>query len=131
VKAIHIFQTNDEAVVRDQITLFLKKQLAEGKKPDLLLSGENGDSRFLKFYTLCESVVGHDVPVARFKHLMGEYPAVSCMALWLACEFIKKNRVPEHLLKKKIAGLPELNDVFIYNNFKGLQHSVMLVGAAG
>ncbi|MES1214383.1 MAG: beta-ketoacyl synthase chain length factor, partial [Bacteroidota bacterium] len=91
LKAIHIFQTEDEEVISGQIKRFLEKYLPSGEKADLLISGENGDSRFLKYYTLFEKSAGDNIPVARFKHMMGEFPAASSMALWLACEIMKGN----------------------------------------
>jgi hypothetical protein len=100
-----------------------------GETPDLLLSGENGDSRFLKFYTLCERLTGDRVAVARFKHMMGEYPAVSSMALWLACEIINQKAVPQHMLKTATM-IKAFKKIVIYNNYKGFQHSVMLITAA-
>ncbi|MCW3119845.1 MAG: beta-ketoacyl synthase chain length factor [Chitinophagaceae bacterium] len=129
LKAIHIFQTEDIATVGNQLRQFLEKNLPAGEKPDLLLSGENGDSRFLKYYTTCETLTGNDITIARFKHMMGEYPTVSSVAVWLACEIIKQNALPQHMLKSKSPDR-DFKNILIYNNYKGLQHSMMLVSKA-
>ena len=124
--AVHIFHTGDAEVVKDQLKQFLQTNLLEAEKPGLFLSGENGDNRFLKFYTACESVAGNDVPVARFKHMCGEYPTASGFALWLACEILKQNSVPEHMMKSA-ADAGNSRHILIYNNYKGIQHSFMLI----
>lgn len=128
LKAIHILQTTDEHLVSDQLIQFLKVNSGSGEI-DLFLSGENGDSRFLKYYTLCERAVGEDIAVARFKHMSGEYPTSSAMAVWLACNILQRNAVPLHTLK---TGQPKNNfkRILIYNNFRGLQHSFILVEAS-
>jgi 3-oxoacyl-[acyl-carrier-protein] synthase II len=97
--------------------------LLEGKSPDLLLSGENGDCRALKYYRIAESMMSPDTGIARFKHLCGEYPTASAFALWLACNL--PAALPGHLLKRPPAGAPR--HILIYNNYKFIQHSLILL----
>ena len=123
--AIHILQTTDENVVSDQLKQFLKANLRSGEL-DLFLSGENGDNRLLKYYTACESVVGNDITIARFKHMSGEYPTSSAMAVWLACNILQRNTIPLHMLKIK-GHKNNFKRILIYNNFRGLQHSFILL----
>jgi len=113
VKGIATLRGEDENDVRTAMALFLGRQLPDGKKPDLLISGENGDNRALKWYQLCEAVLGQDVAVTRFKHLCGEYPTASAYALWLACTLPGKGSSPQTIL--------------IYNNYKFSQHSLILI----
>ena len=120
---VHIFHTTDETLVSEQIRQFLEKYLSN-QKPGLLLSGENGDSRLMKFYTSCETITG-DSPVARFKHISGEHPTASAIALWLACEIMKQQVIPNHMIKNTPAN--NFESILIYNNYKGIQHSIMLV----
>lgn len=122
--AVHIFQTADEQLVSDQLKQFLQKYSGD-KSPDLLLSGENGDSRFLQYYISCEKVCGNDVSIARFKHLCGEYPTAAAFAFWMATEIIKLNRLPQHMIKRSTG--KDFKRVLIYNNYKGIQHSFMLL----
>ncbi len=95
-------------------------------KIDLLLSGENGDNRLLKYYEACEAVVDDDIPVARFKHMSGEYPTAASFSLWLACYILEGQRVPVHMFKKT-GQRNGYNNILIYNNYKGKQHSFLLV----
>ena len=128
LEAIHVFQTTDLAIVRMQIEQFVKRYFRD-EKPDLLLSGENGDRRFLNYYLACETLMAGDICIARFKHMMGEYPTVSSAAVWLACEILTKNTLPDHMLKTD-SSKNEFRKILIYNNYKGLQHSLILISAA-
>ena len=125
LSAVHVFHTDDERLVAEQLKTFLQKHLPGNEKPDLLLSGENGDNRFIHFYNLCEEVTGHDVTVARFKHLTGEHATVSAFAVWIASEIIQRNNLPGHLIKRN--AVKDIHRVLIYNNHKGVQHSFMLL----
>ncbi|HXB09984.1 MAG TPA: beta-ketoacyl synthase chain length factor [Puia sp.] len=113
VKGIAAFQEEREEAVKAALALFLERYLPEGGRPDCLISGENGDSRVLKWYRLCEAVLGRDVPVVRFKHLCGEFPTASAFALWLACS-------------RPLNG-KDRQTILIYNNYKFSQHSLILL----
>ena len=118
-------------VVNDRLKWFLDKYLSSGEKIDLLISGEDGDTRLLKFYTSCENLLGDDVDVVRFKHMCGEYPTSTAIALWLACHILQKNPIPQHAYKKHRSATGHRN-ILIYNNHEGLQNSFILVkGVAG
>jgi len=92
----------------------------------LLLSGEDGDRRMIKYYTHCEEVLKEQTAVARFKHMFGEYATVSAAALWLACYILNKQLLPEHMLKYENTK-SKYDRILIYNNHKGRQHSFILV----
>lgn len=121
VRAVDTIHTRDSEVLKNRLLEFLTEQ---NIKPDLLLSGENGDVRFLHFYEEVEKIT--DCPVARFKHLSGEYGTASAQALWMSIHLLKNNSFPGHMLKTK-APSGALSNILIYNNYKGTQHSFMLV----
>ncbi|MEO8583975.1 MAG: beta-ketoacyl synthase chain length factor [Flavitalea sp.] len=126
MRAIHILHSTDENFVSDQLKQFLKVNLGPAEEIDLFLSGENGDNRLLKFYTSCETVVGKAATVARYKHMSGEYPTSSAMAVWLTCTILQKNFVPDHMLKTSTVK-NNFKRLLIYNTFRGAQHSFILV----
>ena len=126
VTGIHMLHTINERIVADQLKLFLEKHLPAGEKIDLRLSGENGDTRLLKYYRACETILNQQATVARFKHMMGEYPSSSATALWLACRILKEQYLPAHMLKYNTPQTT-CNRVLICNNYKGYQHSFILV----
>jgi len=126
VSGIRIFHSRDEVVLKDQLRDFLSEQLLPGEKIDLLISGENGDNRILQYYEAVEAMLDKGTGVARFKHMTGEFPTASALALWMACYLFQSQTLPDHMLKKT-ATAPSYNRILIYNNYKGIQHSFMLV----
>jgi hypothetical protein len=126
VKALKMLHTDDAESVKSELDSFLNTNLQDNQKVDLFLSGENGDSRHLHFYHACETVLERNTSVARFKHLCGEYPTAGSFALWLACFILQSQQVPQHTIKKSNGSKP-VNTILIYNNFKGSQHSFILL----
>lgn len=118
LKGIEVIHSSDIKVIKTRIQQFLSAHLPE--KIDLLLSGENGDERFNPFYLAVEESIPTPSGVARFKHMTGEYPSATAAALWLACQILKEQNLPTHMIKKPA---PALNNILIYNNYKGQQHS--------
>jgi hypothetical protein len=137
LRGIATLHTDDPAPVAERLRWFLDKHLAFGEKMDLFLSGENGDRRLLPFYQACEGMLPPDVPVARFKHMSGEYPTASSFALWLASSWPAGKSLPGHMIKRGIQPLVDPGTaasdakmgktVLIYNTYKGAQHSFMLL----
>jgi hypothetical protein len=126
IRAVDTLHHEDESVMKDKLQGFIGKYLPEGEKIDLLLTGENGDNRLLKYYSSCKSAIKGDVTVARFKHMSGEYPTATAMGLWLCCNILQNQYIPVHMIKNAAAKTPYKN-VLIYNNYKGIQHSFILV----
>jgi hypothetical protein len=123
VTAIHTFHTNDVATVDLQLKEFIRKH-GSNEKMDLLLSGENGDTRYAEFYKTVESNL--NTTVLRFKHMSGEYGTATAQAIWLSCQLLKTKTAPLHMLKNE--KLPnDFKTILIYNNYKETQHSLMLI----
>jgi 3-oxoacyl-(acyl-carrier-protein) synthase len=130
VNAIASLHSNDIELVKQQLRSFLQKNLNEGETIDLFLSGENGDTRTLPFYQFCEELFGADTATVRYKHMTGDYATASALGLWYACRFIQGQKVPGHMLKKT-SSKASCQNVLLYNNFKGLQHSFILISIPG
>ncbi|HEX3767853.1 MAG TPA: beta-ketoacyl synthase chain length factor, partial [Puia sp.] len=84
--AVRTIHTEDPVMIVNVLKKFLSENFAPGEMPDLLLTGENGDQRLLKYYEAVESVFTESVPVARFKHLCGEYCTATSFACWLSIQ---------------------------------------------
>jgi len=125
LKAIHILHSEDDQLVANEMKEFITRYTSH-EKIDLFLSGENGDNRLQKYYSACETVLPEKRAIARFKHLLGEHPSATALAVWLACQIIKKQSVPSHLLKYPAKNMG-INEIMIYNNHKGIQHSFILI----
>lgn len=59
LKDLQMLHTTDVQLVQQQLLLFLEKNGVE-RSIDLFLTGENGDSRFQKFYDACEQLTDAD-----------------------------------------------------------------------
>ena len=126
LQAINFFHTRSVSDMNQQLRAFLASVASAGQTIDLLLTGENGDSRLQKYYDSCEALFDAPVSVARFKHMTGEFPTASSLALWIALQILQQQHVPDHMFKKQV-NKAEIRNILIYNNFKDLQHSLMLV----
>ena len=125
VTAIGTLHSTDIDLVKQQLKIFLKKNTAE-KEIDLFISGENGDNRTGPFYAACETLLDDDTAVVRYKHLCGEYATAAAIGLWSACQILQIQQVPQHMYKK-MSSKNVYRNILMYNNFKGMQHSFMLI----
>ncbi len=126
VAAISTIHSTDIELVKAQLKIFLQNNPEAGTEVDLFLSGENGDNRTLPFYTACENLLDDDTAVVRYKHMVGDFPTASALGLWYACQFLQQQQVPEQMFKKKTR-VTKYRNILLYNNFKGLQHSFILI----
>ncbi len=127
IQSFTTVHTSDLQVVKEKIQQFLSANLPPEEKIDLLINGENGDERLLKYYLACESLLDNEISIVRFKHMSGEYSTASAFALWLACNVLgKKTSIPKHCFKNKTSE-KNYKNILIYNTHKGEQHGLMLV----
>lgn len=126
VVAVNTLHSTDETMVKQQLKNFMQTNLAQGEDIDLFLSGENGDNRTLPFYTTCESLLDDDTAIVRYKHMTGDFATASALGLWYACQFLQQQQVPVQMFKTRTSKTIYRN-ILLYNNFKGLQHSFIMV----
>lgn len=122
IKTIH---TTDKEEVKQAYEQFLADNKITYQDIDMLLTGENGDGRYTGYYEALESSL-KDAWIGRFKHMSGEYQTASSFAVWLANHILQTQEVPLHVIKRKTEKTP-FNNIVIYNNYQGVQHSFMLV----
>ncbi len=139
ISAIKTLHTNKTDEVAEQLKLFIADNISPEQKIDLFITGENGDNRLQNYYNICEKVLDKNTGIARFKHFCGEYPTASAFSVWLASQilnnqiipkhFIKQDRFPQSLSKKTLSDIcnNKVERILIYNNYKGQQHSFMLI----
>ena len=124
VKTLHNW---DPATVSRTLDEFLIENFPHGEKPDLILTGENGDERLSKYFNAVTSCFDESLPVARFKHFCGDYCTASSFACWLSTQILESGTVPPLLMKKGVSDKP-IRQILIYNNYRGLQHAFILIG---
>jgi len=120
------FRPENNNEIEDRISTFIKKHSLSIDDMDLIILGNNGDNEFDKIYTDVESRLFSNNSTSYYKHLCGEYDTSSAFAMWLAAKIIKDNKAPEIMIRK---GHPaeEIRNVLIYNHFRNINHSLILL----
>jgi hypothetical protein len=124
ITAVETLHEHDRQVVCARLEAFLDRYVPQGL--DLVLTGENGDCRLKTFYDGVESVISKSAGIARFKHMSGEHPTAAAFGTWLACHVLERGAIPGHAVKKPM-GVAHPSQILLYNTFKGIQHSFLLV----
>jgi len=109
-----------------QIKNFLHEQNLTHDNIDLVLLGMNGDSGFDAVYHDLTKITFSENRLACYKHLCGEYHTSSAFALWLAAHIIREQKVPE-ILKLNDFTTDRIKNVLIYNHYRNVNHSLLLV----
>ncbi len=117
IVAVETIHTDDAGFVAERWNRFL-----ENNPSDLIISGDNGDSRLNQYYAHLIPDPNNGTDLVRFKHLCGEYPTASSFATWLACYILQGQPVPGSLYQFP-AKNPGYKSISIINNYKGQQHS--------
>ncbi len=127
IKNCLVFTTEDENQVTKNLSDFLKNNNIHDDQLDLFISGENGDARTRHFYLACEKKLVNST-ILNFKHITGESPTISAFAVWLATHLIQTQEIPITFIKSlfKKSGFSK---ILLYNNYKGLQHSFILINS--
>jgi len=126
VIAVDTLHNRDVSVMKEKLNYFISSNLPAGEKIDILLSGENGDNRLQEYFNAAENIAGDNVVVARYKHLSGEFPTATAVGLWLGCMILGKQYIPVHMIKKQ-KQVSSYKNILLYNNYKGNQHSFILI----
>ncbi len=121
-----LYQPKDLMIIEDWILSFLNTQAVTLSDIDLLIIGENGDTKDAEIYQRLEESVFSSMHVIPYKHLCGEYPTSISFALWLAANMLKKGEVPltegnRDPLQK------EIKKILIYNHYQRRYHSLLLL----
>jgi hypothetical protein len=125
-RAIKTIHTTDGSELIEIFKTFLNEHLSKNELVDLFLSGESGDSRYLNYFESMESLMKDDVTIARYKHMSGEYQTASAFALWVSNYIFQTQHIPQHMIKRQNKK-KDINNIIIYNNYLGFQHSFMLL----
>lgn len=96
---------------------------------DLLITGRQGADRPDEFYDLVQHDLFGASGVVRYKDLFGECASSTAFAIWVGTQLLKGERAPEMVVEREKKG--KIQNILIYNHFRGMQHSFILLQAAG
>ncbi|MEI8203757.1 MAG: beta-ketoacyl synthase chain length factor [Bacteroidota bacterium] len=94
---------------------------------DLIMLGLNGDSNFDDRYSSFMQSLSKNIPVAYYKHLCGDYYTSMAFATALSALAIYQNDIPEYMMYKSEKP-KSIKNILIYNQFRGKEHSFILLG---
>lgn len=125
---ISIFNADNDEIVVAEIVAFLEQNSLSRADIDLVILGNNGDSRFDHFYHFLQNGIFTEKPQVGYKHLVGDYDTVSGYGLWLGCKILKRKEIP-NILKLNEQSAQKLNKILLYNQYLGENHSLILLGS--
>ncbi|HTD42433.1 MAG TPA: beta-ketoacyl synthase chain length factor [Mucilaginibacter sp.] len=109
-----------------RIQSFLTAQSINCNDIDLLITGDNGDTKNDKIYLQLKQSLFSGVPSVGYKNLCGEYPTSTAFALWMGANMVKANHIPVSL-KHEGSVKDKIRKVLIYNHYQNIHHSLILI----
>ena len=128
IKDLAQFCYPTEAEMIENINLFLNKNNLNKSDIHALVLGLNGDSRTDFWYYNIYNELFTDQAIYSFKNLVGEYPTASAFATFMSTYIIQNQALPLNAIFK--APSKEIKNILIYNHYKGIQHSLILINKA-
>ena len=128
IEALDTFYKTEPDKIPAHISTFLERSGRKIDEIDLVLMGMSGDPLNDKGYYHVRNHLFREKSQAWFKHLCGEYQTASSFGLWLASMILKNGQVPETV---RLEGVTpgKLSNILIYNHYRNLDHSLMLVSS--
>ncbi len=112
-------QTLQDASIDDigsAISNMLSKHGLKHDDIDIVLCGNNGDTKQENTYVQVCNLFSDTTTSAVFKHLCGEYDTSSGFATWIASEIFNTQRIPEILIEKK-GRSNKLSNILLINSY--------------
>ena len=121
-----IYREIPEAKLSEEISWFLKKNDLEIDQLDMVILGNNGDSRFDYYYEGLQKGIFKNTTQVGYKNWVGDYNTVTAYACWLGAEILKRNQIPQQL-KLNHVDVKQPKSILIYNQYLGKNHSLTLL----
>jgi 3-oxoacyl-[acyl-carrier-protein] synthase II len=122
---------NTDMVVANAL-LFLERNGLEPGMIDWVFAGINGDQfGDMVYQDVLTKLFPSGFNQAAWKHLCGEYLTSTAFATWAAAKALARQTVPDILRIKTCKSRPDITNILIYNHFKGIHHSFILLSYPG
>jgi|SRR5690554_3120661 len=106
---------------------FLQHNNTKLEEIDAVILGNNGDIDFDLYYDEAEKLF-ESSKILYYKHLFGDFMTAPSVSVWLASNMLKKQQIPNILYKiDKTRSSKPLRNVLIYNQYRGKNHSLILM----
>jgi hypothetical protein len=126
-----IFSTENTDIISEKAYNFLEKNGLEPGMTDWVFTGINGDREGDAVYQeVLSRLFPSGINQAAWKHLSGEYLTSTAFATWTAAKALKHQAVPGVLRIKTMDNRQTIKNILVYNHFKGIHHSFILLSSA-
>ncbi|MCM8570047.1 beta-ketoacyl synthase chain length factor [Gramella jeungdoensis] len=123
---VEIINTAEIQNIGERTERFLQTKNLTSSAIDIVILGNNGDSRYDPFYhELQEKLFAETLQLA-YKHLVGENNSVSAYAFWIASKILKENKIPD-FIKLNDLNCSKPRRILIYNQYLGKNHGLILL----
>lgn len=121
---LEVCSTASEEIIQENLKYFLERNAMKSSNVDVIILGRNGDI-FDRYYDAVGTLF-NDASQLHYKHLSGEFYTASPFGLWTAFEILSRQEIPKTLIYKE-SDKSEINTILLYNQFKGRDHSFILL----
>lgn len=128
IKAVQLYNRVEEQELPLTLHTFLTHNNIEHKEIDAVILGNNGDVDFDFYYNQVANVLKEQTKIY-YKHLSGEYNTASAFGFGLACSILKNGSIP-NLVTENNVHTKETNTILLYNQYRGKDHSFVLLERA-
>ena len=122
---VALFDTIATSEIEVEVRSFLASNQLSEENIDSVIFGTNGDG-YDVYYELLANTLFSNLPQMSYKHVGGEYYTASGFGFWLAAKMLKHQQFPAAFLRKGTVK-NTVNTILLYNQFKGKQHSIVLL----
>ncbi len=126
IKAVNILNAVESSNLDSKIETFLRDNGTGISEIDVVILGNNGDSRFDHYYKDLQNGLFSNTCQLAFKHLVGDNNSVSSYALWLGANILKEKQVPP-IFKMNDLNCSDPAKILIYNQYLGRNHGLILL----
>lgn len=123
---LHLENAIEVEEVATKTKQFLAQNLLQASDVDLIILGNNGDKDFDTYFQPLQHEF-KQTPQVFYKHLVGESYTASAFGMQLGVKILKAQFIPEAYRLNTIQPKKAIKKVLLYNQFRGKNHSWMLL----
>jgi len=121
-----IYRNISEEKLQEEISWFLKKNDLKIEELDVVILGNNGDTRYDHYYKQLQEDLFKNTLQLGYKNWVGDYNTVTAYACWLGAEILKRKEIPQQLKLNNLS-LKQPTSILVYNQYLGKNHSLTLL----
>jgi 3-oxoacyl-(acyl-carrier-protein) synthase len=126
VLGVKTFNTMPKSNLVAGLEEFLKENNLTVADIDVLISGNNGDVDYDRYYLDLTNGLFKNTQQVAYKHLCGEFNTASSFGFWLGAKILKTQQIPS-AVKLNTMDTKEFDIVLLYNQYRGKNHSFTLL----